>query len=92
VAAKYSGQISCYAQVNDTWDAEIARSGENLNHFGESLGLVMDDAAELDALADALGDIMNAQRAMQDEERALFQLEKEYQVINLITLIIPMIL
>ena len=72
-------QVNALATMNNGWEETLATSRANLNAFGERLGIMEGDVDKLDELATVMQSLVNAKRAMQNEERILFELEKQYQ-------------
>lgn len=74
--------MNALLEINAGWEGALLESEQNLQQFGEQMGIAADDADQLSDLAGALQAIVDAQKNMQIEERELFELSKEYQRIT----------
>jgi len=82
IAMENHAEVGAYQEINNEWERSLVESGENLNAFASSLGLVQDDANAIAKLTDALGGLVTVKKKIQAEEKALFQVSVRHQAVT----------
>jgi hypothetical protein len=75
-------EVSAYTKINDGWDEGIKESGMNLDRMTASLGLISNDAEEIQKFEQQLGNLVAAKKRCLAEEKACFEVEVRHQKIT----------
>lgn len=79
IAEENHYEVASYSKLNDEWDASLKRGQQLLNEFAASVGLVQEDAEEIEKFQEALRSLINQKKKVQAEEKAMLLVSTRHQ-------------
>lgn len=73
IATANHNEVKALTAINDEWDRSMQENTKNVDNFTRQMGLVGEDAENLDKVKDVLMALVESKKALQIEEKRLFE-------------------
>lgn len=73
IATANHNEVKALTAINDEWDRSMQENTKNVDSFTRQMGLVGEDAENIDKVKDVLMALVESKKALQIEEKRLFE-------------------